>query len=60
MCRLVVLIYVSSFTIYILPTKPKNNTLTGSVPGQDVASLVSRVSITKSESVNSYVYQYFN
>ena len=56
MCRLVVLFYVSSFTIYILPTKPKNNTLTGSVPGQDVASLVSRVSITKSESVNSYVY----
>ena len=49
MCRLVVLFYVSSFTIYILLTKPKNNTLMGSVPGQDVASLVSKVSITKSE-----------
>ncbi|GJV31536.1 phospholipase-like protein [Tanacetum coccineum] len=27
-------IYVSSFTIYFMPTIPKNNTLTSSVPGQ--------------------------
>nr|GEV22253.1 alpha/beta hydrolases superfamily protein [Tanacetum cinerariifolium] len=31
---------VSSFTIYFVPTIPNNNTLTGSVPDQDVASMV--------------------
>nr|GEY08959.1 hypothetical protein [Tanacetum cinerariifolium] len=39
MCRCVGVIYVSSFTIYFMPTILKNNTLTSSVPGQDVASL---------------------
>nr|GEU98225.1 putative transposase, mutator type, MULE transposase domain protein [Tanacetum cinerariifolium] len=33
-CRCVGVIYVSSFTIYFMPTKPINNTLMGSVPGQ--------------------------
>ncbi|GJT09683.1 hypothetical protein Tco_0856725 [Tanacetum coccineum] len=34
MCRCVGVIIVSSFTIYFMPTIPKINTLTGSVPGQ--------------------------
>nr|GFB76112.1 hypothetical protein [Tanacetum cinerariifolium] len=34
MCRRAGVIYVSSFTIYFMLTIPKNNTLTGIVPGQ--------------------------